>query len=81
MSTWICLNGYDFFDKKASGRAATLAWSETLATLNKSAIKNENISNKELVEELREPITRKFYKEKVHSPFIDNIWSADLDDI
>ena len=70
-----------FFDKKASGRAATLAWSEILATLNKSVIKNENISNKKLAEELHKPITRKFYKEKVHSPFTDNIWSADLDDM
>ena len=70
------MNGYDFFDKKASGRAATLAWSEILATLNKSVIKNENISNKKLAEELH-----KLYKEKVHSPFTDNIWSADLDDM
>ena len=35
--------GYKLFDKKTSGGAAMLAWSETLATRNKSAIKNENI--------------------------------------
>ena len=35
---------YKFFDKRTSGGAATLA--------NKSAIKNKNISNIELVEEL-----------------------------
>ena len=44
-------------------------------------IKNENISNKELAEELHKPIIRRFSKKKVHSPFIDNIWSADLADM
>ena len=47
---------------------------------NKSAIKNEIISNKELVEELHKPIIRKFEKRKVLSPFIDNILGADLTD-
>ena len=52
---------YNFFDKTTSGGAATLAWSETLqsetlATRNKSAIKDENISNKELAEGLHKPI-------------------------
>ena len=56
---------YRFFDKKASG----------------GAIKNENISNKELAEELLKPIIRKFQKQKVHSSFIDNIWCADLADM
>ena len=56
---------YKFFDKKTSGKG----------------IKNENISNKELVEELHKPIIRKFNKRKVHSPFIDNIWGADLADM
>ena len=41
-------------------------------------IKNEIISNKELAEELHKPIIRKFNKRKVHSPFIENIWGADL---
>ena len=48
---------YNFFDKRTSG----------------SGIKNENISNKELAEELHKPVICKFKKRKVHSPFIDNI--------
>ena len=60
----------NFFDKKTAGGAATLA--------HKSAMKNENISNKELGEELHKPIIRKFKERKVHSPFIDNISGADL---
>ena len=56
---------YRLFDKKNSG----------------SGIKNENISNKELAEELHKPIIRKFNKIKVHSPFIDNIWGIDLADM
>ena len=53
---------YKFFDIKTSG----------------SGIKNENISNKELAEELHKSIIRKFEKRKVHSSFIDNIWGGDL---
>ena len=52
-----------------------LQWS-TLA--NKSSIKNEIISNKELAEELHKPIIRKLEKIKVYSPFLDNIWDEDL---
>ena len=44
-------------------------------------IKNKNLSNKELAEELHKPITRKFKKRKLHSLFIDNIWGANLVDI
>ena len=55
----------NFFDNKTSG----------------SGIKNENISNKDLAEELLKSIIRKFKKRKVHSPFIDNIWGADLVDM
>ena len=44
-------------------------------------IKNENVSNKKLAEELHKPITRKFKKRKVHSSFIDNIWGDDLADM
>ena len=47
----------------------------------RSGIKNENISNKELAEELHKPIIRNFNKRKVHSPFIENIWGADLADM
>ena len=46
-----------------------------------SGIKNENISNKQLAEELHKPIIRKFNKRKVHSLFIDNIWGSDLADM
>ena len=37
--------------------------------------------NKELADELHEPIIRKFNKIKVHSFFIDCIWGADLADM
>ena len=56
---------YKFFDKKTSG----------------SGIKIENISNKELAEELHKPIIAKFNIRKVHSSFIDNIWGAALADM
>ena len=36
---------------------------------------------RELAEELHKPITRKFNKRKVQSPFINNIWGADLADM
>ena len=48
---------YKYFDKKTSG----------------GAIKNENMSNKELAEELHKPVIRKLNERKVHSSFIDNI--------
>ena len=54
-----------FFDKKTSG----------------SGIKNENMSDQQLEEELHKPIIRKFKKRKVQSPFIDNIWGTDLADM
>ena len=43
-----------------------------------TSIKNGNILNKELPEELHKEVIRKFKKKKVQSPFIDNIWSSDL---
>ena len=43
-----------------------------------SGIKNENVSNKELAEELHKSIIKTFNKRKVHSLFIDNSWGADL---
>ena len=39
------------------------------------------MSNKELVEDLHKPITRKFKKRKVHSSLIDNILGADFADM
>ena len=56
---------YKFFDKNTSG----------------GTFKNENISNKELAEELHKPIIKKIKKRKVHSHFMDNIWGADLCDM
>ena len=46
-----------------------------------SGIKNENMSDQQLTEELHKPVIRKFEKRKVHSPFIDNIWGAGLADM
>ena len=43
--------------------------------------KKENISNKKFVEKLHKPFIRKFNKRKVHLPFTDNIWGADLADM
>ena len=43
-----------------------------------TGIKNENISKKELAEELHKINIRKFKKRKVHPSFIDNIWGAGL---
>ena len=64
---------YKFFDKKPA------------SLVNKSTsggtFKNEIISNKELAGELHKPIIIKFEKRKVHSPFIDNIWGANLADM
>ena len=44
-------------------------------------IKNENMSDQQLAEELHKQIIRKFKKRKVHSSFIDNVWGADLADM
>ena len=49
-----------FFDKKALG----------------SGIKNENISNNELPEELHKPIPRKFKKGTLQSVFLENVWDT-----
>ena len=51
-----------FFDKKTSG----------------GAVKNENMLNQELAEELDKPFIREFENREVYSSFIDNIWGADL---
>ena len=57
---------YKFFDRQTSGAAATLA--------NESSIKNKDISNKELAEELHKAIITKFNRRQIHSPFMDNIY-------
>ena len=46
-----------------------------------SGIKNENMSDQQLAEELHKSIIRKFNKRKVQSPFVDNIWGADVADM
>ena len=46
-----------------------------------SGIKNENISDQQLAEELHKPIIKIFRKTKVHSPFIDNICGAGIADM
>ena len=48
---------YKFFDQKTFG----------------GTVNNEIISDKELAERLHKPISKKFEKRKVHSPFLDNI--------
>ena len=45
------------------------------------AVKNEDMSNKELAEELHKQMIRKFKNQKVFSSFISNIWGADLADM
>ena len=45
------------------------------------AVKNENMVNQKSADELNKPIIRKFGKREVYSPFIDNIWGADLADM
>ena len=57
--------GCKFSDKKISG----------------GIVENEIMSNKCLAEELHKSIIKKFNGTKVHSPFIDNIWGADLADM
>ena len=64
---------YKFFDKKS----ALL----TDKSASGSGIKNENILNKELAEELHKPLIKKFKKRKVQTSFIDNIWGANLADM
>ena len=55
---------YKSFDKKTSG----------------GAVKNKNMLNQELAEELHKPIIINFEKRKVNLPFIDNISGDDLAD-
>ena len=50
---------YKYFDKKTSG----------------SGIKNENMSNKELAEELRKPVIREL-KKKTHTYLLQTIFGV-----
>ena len=56
---------YKFFDKKSSS----------------GGIKNENMPDQQLAEELHKPIIRKLEKRKLNSSFTDNVWGADLADV
>ena len=44
-------------------------------------VKSENVSSKELAEELHKPIIKKFKKRKVQPPFIEHFGDADLADM
>ena len=55
----------NFFNKKSLG----------------SGIKNENMSDQKLAEELHKQIIRLLKKRKVHSSIIDSIWCADRAEI
>ena len=57
---WLASMVYKFFDKKASG----------------SDIKNENISEKELAEELHKPIIRKFLKKEKYTQLLKTIFGV-----
>ena len=46
-----------------------------------SGIKNDNMSDQQLAEELHKPVIRNFKKRKVHSTFIGNIWDVYLADM
>ena len=54
-----------FFDKK----------------LSVSIIKNRNMLDEQIAEELHKPFIKKIEKRKAHSSFKYNIWGADLADI
>ena len=62
----ILLHWFDkFFDKK----------------LLVAVLKMRILKKKQLSEELHKPIIRKFKQRKVQSPFVNNIWDADLADV
>ena len=61
----LALTVYKFVDKNFSG----------------GGIKNENMSDQQLAEELCKLIIRKSKERKAQSTFIDNIWVADLADM
>ena len=64
---------YKYFNKKDPGGAATLLRPENLATKNKHAIKNDNMSNTELAKVLHKPIIKKIQEKKALHFYIDSI--------
>ena len=65
---------YDRYQRGLGLKSSVVAVTRT----DKSASKNENISNQKLAEVLHKPIIRTFKNWKVHSSFIENIWGGDL---
>ena len=59
-------------------KGALLQWFQYFNKKTAGGAVKKVIQNDELAEELHKPITRKFTKRKVYSPFIDNICSVDL---
>ena len=59
---------YKFFDKKSSATRAN--------KFAGGAVKNKNMSSKELAEELHKPFIRNIEKRKSYSSFKDNVWGC-----
>ena len=66
---------YKYFDKKPFSSNTYAMCTNKFAG---DGVKNENMLEQQLAEELHKPIIRKFEKRNVHSSFIDNIWGVDL---
>ena len=67
---------------KYDGYLPGLASMQTIDKKNSGGtVKNENMSDQQLAEELHKPVIRKFNIRKVQSHFIDNISGADLANI
>ena len=65
-------------------RPASVVYKVSGKNSSGETVKNEDISNKELVEEtnqLHKPIIRNFKKGRVHSSFIYHIWGDDRADM
>ena len=62
---WTYFNSLKIFDRKSFCRT----------------VRNEIMSNKELGEELHEPVIRAFEKRKVHSSFIEITCGTDLENM
>ena len=78
LSAWTCFSGLDkkpFFDQKKK-KDKKLYFNKFTG----GAIINENMSKKELAEELQRPLIKKFNKRIIHSFVVDYIWSAGVTD-
>ena len=74
---------YDGYQRGLASMVYKFLDSKVASPDKKSVGSGENLEpqNEQLVEELHEPIIRKFKKRKVHSTFKDNIWGIDLADM